>query len=665
MLKFQTVKANIQHNPKLYKVQIDAYNAALAHYNEFKDIQHRESLIVMPTGTGKTGVMSILPFGISNGKVLIITPGKIVSKTVFKSMDSIRMPEQTFWYKQQIIIDRKSLPISYLYQGFNPENLEEKNNIKNKLDASDIIITNVHKIGSSSDEVNLMKLVPEDYFDMIIIDEAHHFKASMWQEALDYFKATKVIKLTATPFRSDKQSIISHDYDLIFEYTLGEAINDGLVKNIVKQEELPGEMEFIDPITNKRYSLEEAKEIVGNEWVSKSVALSETCSKEVIEKTKEILMEKRKSFPKHQVLAVTCNDDHAKNVAQWFNEAGVKASYVSTRSLSEKEIEQRLADFDKGLYDVMVSIQMLGEGYDNPNISIISLFRPFKTLSPYAQAIGRGLRKIHDPSVTEIDNFCNVIYHQELGLEELWEYYKNQENYAEKLKKQEEFISEQLYFDFDELGFVEKKPSPNKKNIENDFEPIMDIRVGKVLRYSSQGIGKEESFTSDGYNAYKNALNELNKKQMAEFEKEISKYRSLEESGILSEEDVKMLIQNKEAELQGKINKTYNEVHDLLFAETLRKDYVRWLNAQVEKFFNRSVLTKEGTEIIEDSRSIDSKAKNNIGYIVKNINQAVYAETGRRISNFTTLDYALAKEIVTRKLKFWEDQYGIKEGLDE
>lgn len=665
MLKFQTVKANIQHNPKLYKVQIDAYNAALAHYNEFKDIQHRESLIVMPTGTGKTGVMSILPFGISNGKVLIITPGKIVSKTVFKSMDSIRMPEQTFWYKQQIIIDRKSLPISYLYQGFNPENLEEKNNIKNKLDASDIIITNVHKIGSSSDEVNLMKLVPEDYFDMIIIDEAHHFKASMWQEALDYFKATKVIKLTATPFRSDKQSIISHDYDLIFEYTLGEAINDGLVKNIVKQEELPGEMEFIDSITNKKYSLEEAKEIVGNDWVSKSVALSETCSKEVIEKTKDILIEKRKSYPKHQVLAITCNDEHAKNVAQWFNDAGLNATYVSTRSLNEKEIEQRLSDFDKGLYDVMVSIQMLGEGYDNPNISVISIFRPFKTLSPYSQAIGRGLRKIHNPTLEKIDNFCNVIYHQELGLEKLWEYYKKQENYAEILKNQEEFISEQLSFDFDELGYVEKKPSFSKEKFEDDFAPVMTVRVGKISKYSSHGLGKEEGFTNDGYSDYKNALNELNMKQLAEFEKEINKYKALIESGMLTEHEVETLIQNKEAELQGKINKAYDEVHDLLFAETLRTDYIRWLNAQIEQFFNRSVLTKEGREIIEDSSSIDSNVKNNIGYIVKNINQTVRSETGRKISNFTTLDYTLAKEIVIRKLAFWEQQYGVKEGLDE
>lgn len=53
---------------------------------------------------------------------------------------------------------------------------------------------------------------------MVIIDEAHLVAAPMWQEALAYFKASKVIKLTATPFRADKLEITNNPLDSIYEY---------------------------------------------------------------------------------------------------------------------------------------------------------------------------------------------------------------------------------------------------------------------------------------------------------------------------------------------------------------------------------------------------------------------------------------------------------------
>jgi superfamily II DNA or RNA helicase len=416
MCIFQTANAIIYDNPHLLRPQIEAYRAAFAHYSEFFGKEYRETLIVMPTGTGKTGVMAILPFGISKGRVLIITPGKIVRKTVFKDFDSIQNPENTFWYKRKVLLDRKQFPKTYLYQGFDPNKYGEKERTLEKLRSADIVITNIHKIVGSSEEINLKGLVAPDFFDMIIIDEAHHVAANMWRETLDYFNADKVIKLTATPFRSDRLEITNNPYDPIYEYTLGQAIEDKLVKDVVKEVEIPDELEFYNPETGEKYTLEEAKKILGNDWVSKSVAMSESCSKQVIKYTKEILEMKRKSYPYHQVLAITCNDKHAQLVTKWFEEEGLSCTYVSSH-LSDFEIEQRLNDFANGIYDVMVSIQMLGEGYDNPNISVIALFRPFKTLSPYTQAIGRGLRRLRHDNLQAIDNYCNVIYHQELGLE--------------------------------------------------------------------------------------------------------------------------------------------------------------------------------------------------------------------------------------------------------
>lgn len=665
MTIFRTVKANIENNNSLYQVQIDAYKAALAHYTEFTEDTHRECLIVMPTGSGKTGVMSILPFGISNGRVLIITPGKVVRKTVYNHFNSTFSPEKTFWVKRNIIFDRKSLPKSFLYQGYNPKNAGEKELTIKKLNDADIVVTNVHKLGSSNEEVNLMKLVSQDFFDMVIIDEAHHSVANMWSDALNYFRARKIIKLTATPFRSDKRNISTHEYDPIFEYTLGEAITDGLVKNIVKQEAIPGELSFTDRNTGKVYALSEAKEKLGNDFVSKSIAMSESCSKQVIEKTKKILTDKRKSYSKHQVLAVTCNDEHAQDACKWFNELGLSATYVSSKSVSDKENEQRLNDYANGVYDVMVSIQMLGEGYDNPNISIIALFRPFKTLAPYAQAIGRGLRKIYSDELNELDNFCNVVYHQELGLEKLWDYYKEQETYGQILIKQRKNLNEQLSFEFDELGFVEKTPnvSISKKEIENE-EDFSNISVQSLLSVSAatpHNLGKADAFTEYGFKSYNEALNSVLQSAQTKLNQKRIEFQKMVDDGILLPEDADTLLEKYENTTQNQVNTSYNTFHDLIVSESLRQDFVNWLNSKLEEFFKVSNLTKTDFDLFNDYLHIDKKKINNVGFISKNIKQSLYEETKKNFSLYNAADFAKAKERSLEKLDFWLQQYGKKE----
>ncbi|GGE58349.1 DEAD/DEAH box helicase [Priestia taiwanensis] len=656
---FQETKPVIEGNTNLYAPQINAYRAAISHYKEFPELSHRESLIVMPTGSGKTGVMAMLPFGLSEKKVLIITPGKIVRKTVFKEFDSITNPEHTFWYKQKVILDRKKFPKSYLYQGFNSKDDEAKQQTLRKLDLTDIVITNIHKIVGSSDEVNLKELVSPDFFDLIIIDEAHHVAADMWQQTLDYFKDSKVIKLTATPFRGDNQTISTHEYDPIFEYTLAEAIEDGLLKNIVKAEAIPGEMSFTNPKNGKVYTLERAKREIGNNWVNKTIAMDEKCSKQVIYHTKEILELKRKSYPNHQVLAVTCNEDHAQLVTKWFQECGLTCSYVSSR-LAPEQVEIRLNDFANGQYDVMVSIQMLGEGYDNPNISVISIFRPFKTLTPYAQAIGRGLRKIHNENLQEIDNFCNVVYHQELGLEPLWNYYKNQEEYGKYLKEQTKFVIEQLTLTFDELGFVEKIPVPTKTEpSEIDSNPSV-VNIGSVQSYSPKGFAKQDSFTNNGFKEYLESRHKLISDTVESNKQKISDIKSLLENGALNQEQAELLINQLESNTQIEHDNTFEEIQHLLLAETVKGDFNLWVQSRLEEFFRTSVLEKEGFELFDEEFNIDNSRINNIGYILKSFRQGLYRTTGKHFSSYLPEDFAIAKQRFIKKLDFYLTQYGKK-----
>ncbi|WP_409174411.1 DEAD/DEAH box helicase [Brevibacillus fortis] len=658
MTIFQAVTPFIKgNNSNLLPPQIAAYEAVHSHYEEFSDHKYREVLVVMPTGSGKTGLMALLPFQISKGRVLIIAPGKIVRKTIFQEFDSISNPEKTFWYKRKVIFDRKLFPKSYLYRGFNPKNDGEKEQTLQKLKMSDIVITNVQKITGSSENVSLINLLDRDFFDMIIIDEAHHSAAPMWQETLSYFNATKIVKLTATPFRGDGLDITENPRNPIFEYSLGEAILDGLVKDVVKEEEVPGTVEFVDNESGQKYSLKQARAILGDDWVNRSVAMSESCSKAVIKLTKEILLEKRNSYPAHQVLAVACHDQHAKDLTKWFNEEGLTATYVSSH-LSDKENEIRINDYCNGAYDVIINIQMLGEGFDNPNTSIISIFRPFKTLSPYAQVIGRGLRKIREENTTELENYCNVVYHQELDLQRLWHYYKTQKRYAELKREQYEQIE---LFDFSELGMIEKTPDRFVPDRTEEPEPKFELQVvGSVSTYHSGGTGNQDSFSQSGYSSYQEARARIIKDEEEKLLNELDKYQKLFDNKLIDEEEYNILKEKAESTRQNKWNKFNDDYKMYIFSEKLRDEFKIWFNNELEKFFKKSKLQKVGFELFLDSGQFQEKV-NNVGFIVKNLYKSLYDQTRKHNSLYTPNDFRIAKDSTIQKFNFYLEQYGVDE----
>ena len=192
---FKMVPYQILENNNLRAPQRIAYSKTFEHYNN-KDYteNEREVIIVLPTGVGKTGVISILPFGISNGRVLIISPQLTIKEGILNNLSS---GGSNFYYKHKIlepdflptVIEyKKELPYKYLYE-------------------ADIVVVNIQKLQSRL-EKGLINIVDDPYFfDMIIIDEGHHSTANTWVEVINYFYKAKVIKITATPFRGDGEEI--------------------------------------------------------------------------------------------------------------------------------------------------------------------------------------------------------------------------------------------------------------------------------------------------------------------------------------------------------------------------------------------------------------------------------------------------------------------------
>jgi DNA repair protein RadD len=175
---------------------------------------------------------------------------------------------------------------------------------------------------------------------------------------------------------------------------------------------------------SRAFSYEEIIEMREEAWFSRGVALSELCNETIVNQSIGILLEKRKHGLAHQIVAAACSISHAVQIVALYESRGIRSVYVASEGMTLQERERRLTDFEGGRYDCIVQVGILGEGYDNPNISIAAIFRPYRSLSPYAQFVGRTLRHIERGSAD--DNIAHVVSHVGLNLDRLWEYFKNE-----------------------------------------------------------------------------------------------------------------------------------------------------------------------------------------------------------------------------------------------
>lgn len=418
---------NILDNSSLRKAQIQSYAKIANHFLLEKSSQ--PAVAILPTGAGKTGVMAIAPFGISKGRVLIITPQLVIKDHVVDSLDP--SSPSNFWLKHHVFEDFPNLPVVLEYDN---KTLDEE------LHNSNIVILNIHKL-SAQYRKSLLKKVNEDFFDMIIIDEAHHSPAKTWQDALNYFKNAKVLKVTGTPFRTDRKEI---EGKIIVNYRLGQAMNEGIVKTLKNFVLKPEKLHLtLDNDSSQTYTLEEIRElgIRDEDYISRSVALSDACNQQIVDSSIEHWKEKtQENKIPHKIIAVCCSINHAEDVKKLYEQTGLRTVIVHSKMKKGDKIEA-FRMIESHQTDVVIHVAMLGEGYDHPYLSIAAIFRPYRSLAPYSQFIGRILRRIPDEeSKSPSDNIGVVIAHKELGLDKLWEEYKKEKEYCailEDVKKHE------------------------------------------------------------------------------------------------------------------------------------------------------------------------------------------------------------------------------------
>ena len=211
---------------------------------------------------------------------------------------------------------------------------------------------------------------PLDYFNTIIVDEAHHCLADSYQRVLGHFDQAKVLGVTATPDRGDMRNLGQYFESLAYEYTLPRAIKDGYLCPI-KAQTIPLKLDLTGVGTQAGdYKAGD----LGNALDPYLHQIADEMVKYCGDRKTVVFLPLIKTSQKFRDILAN---------------KGMRVAEVNGDSKDRAEV---LADFEAGRYDVLCNSMLLTEGWDCPEVDCIVVLRPTKIRSLYCQMVGRGTR---------------------------------------------------------------------------------------------------------------------------------------------------------------------------------------------------------------------------------------------------------------------------------
>jgi superfamily II DNA or RNA helicase len=220
--------------------------------------------------------------------------------------------------------------------------------------------------------------LPDDYYDYIVIDEAHHLVADSYRKVLDKFSPKLLIGLTATPERMDGVSLLpDFDNHISAEIRLPKALDEGLLT--------PFQYLCISDNTD----LTDDDLMQGSKYVATKLT-ERLCSRErvglIIDRLRYYLADEMRC----RALGFCATKAHAKFMADSFNAYGMRAAYLTSDNDEERiSLNHQLA---KGEINYLFVVDIFNEGVDIPAVDTVLFLRPTESLTIFLQQLGRGLR---------------------------------------------------------------------------------------------------------------------------------------------------------------------------------------------------------------------------------------------------------------------------------
>ena len=349
------------------EIQLYEYQKDMLRQIEGAFVTHQSVMVQMPTGTGKT---------------------VLISEVVKREERRVKNP--CVW----IVVHRRELVEQI------KETLERR--LGTSLDAE--------REKSSVIEVFSIQWLTRHYqeFDelptLIVIDEAHHAVAKTYEEVMNAYPNAKKLGVTATPCRLTKRGFTDLFEVLLCSHSIPKFIKEGYLSDF----------DYISLNPNS----EDQKKIDGLEKRAADGDYNIAEMQEVLDckPTIERLYQTIKDFAAGKKgIVYAINIEHAEHIAEYYREQGLAAVAISSKT--PKEERRRMIELfkegsasdkpycaslslittvgqdetPKGI-QILVNVDLFGEGFDCPDVEFIQLARPTLSLAKYLQMVGRGLR---------------------------------------------------------------------------------------------------------------------------------------------------------------------------------------------------------------------------------------------------------------------------------
>ena len=502
---------------KLWKHQIEGLLRTIYAYEV---LQKKNCLLNIVTGGGKTAIIAAVIFWLKSvhgiNKFLILTPNTIVRARLIKDFkDGVAFKNFQFATNQnEYLINELGLHV--MESGSQPQGMID----------SGIILANIQQLYQSNinGKRNLAYIM--NYLGQIAIfnDEAHNTPALEYSTILNALSTKSKFRLdtTATPNRADGQE---PDSEMIQYYDVSKALEDGIIKSVVVYEPEVKllKMTYTNTVTGETRDITELdaefkeaeKQLKPFQWIldpepmKKQIAIS-------LQRHEEQKARARGRY-KPILFVITMSILEGERAQKMLEERFMIKTLLVTQESDEKDRDEamNIGTFDSK-YEAVVSVLMLREGWDVPEVSTILLLRKFSSPVYGQQVIGRGLRKIiRDPPEPEI---LAVVDHPRLEHDWLWRLVA-----VSKIKQE---VTDKDIFDINEdlplkpkiqsLVRAEKLikiPEP-KYDVDIDFKKIIEEIPDEEVESNWQAVLDRISYERDTWMIKKTRIDNVQAKTL-------------------------------------------------------------------------------------------------------------------------------------------------------
>lgn len=399
-------EVSITDNQQLRIPQREGWVCLRDHFQQISPT--REVGIVLPVGCGKSGLIAIAPYAMGARRALIIAPGTRIRGQLGNDLRA--NSASNFYERCGVISGEQEFPETTVVAS-GRVNLDD-------IRHADISVSNIQQIAGT--ENRWLDDLEQDFFDLILVDEAHHNTAESWQQVKRRFPLARIVNFSATPSRADGGLM---EGEIIYSFPVLRAIEAGYVKRLRAKMLRPTELRYVDRADGQERLIDadEARRLgESNAEFRRGIVMSDETLGSIVDQSIAELRRLREESgePRLKIIASAVNYDHCIQITEAFRARGLRADYVHSREgQANDRVFQQLENHE---LDAIVQARMLGEGFDHPFLAVAMVGSIFANLSPFVQFVGRIMRAVVRNEPSHPTNQGAVVFHVGANVARRW-----------------------------------------------------------------------------------------------------------------------------------------------------------------------------------------------------------------------------------------------------